>query len=131
MLAFLFASAVSFKGECQVCKFAAEIAKDLLLKEYEKAEIPQLIEKECKKLPAAFQSICTQLAMIPIEEIVKLAEKTTPTEICEKVKLCRKVRVNARNSLPRAVYSAPVANGRPAFSTETNPQWQVSWEEAI
>ena len=125
MLGLFLAHVASFDGQCFLCKTVAQIGLELIDAKVKEADIPAKIQEYCtKKMPIYLQSLCTELANVPLGKLVELLEgEQTPTEACTAIKMCKKVSVRKSR--------APETNGAPQFKDETSPQWSISWEEQI
>ena len=115
MLALFIAAASAFDFKCQACQAAAKIAQEYI----DNYGIP-LAKKKIKEVIPSW---------IPADLFVDMvAQYATVGKTCVALKLCKKVSVNRHhNSMP---YVLPESNA-PTFTTETRPDWSVSWEEQI
>lgn len=108
------------KKSCAKCK--ESVYKYI---EYAKNETNQ------EKFIAATKKICSQLSKKEkceklVEEnakgLLEIVKKASPGRVCQLFGICKRIRI----PFTKPVYRN-AANGRPSFTTETQPKWSVSW----
>ena len=81
--------------KCTACTTVVSIVDTLLDDGKTQQEIEQLVSKTCKMLGPKYSDVCSRIAAIGIEELIKYVEALSPEKVCEKLKLCQPLALDA------------------------------------
>ena len=107
--------------DCAVCVGLVHRVKRFI--ESGSENIPTQIKKYCTTLPSQFATPCKKVVEDKLDAILQYAESLSPFDVCLKIAVCSQA--ENPNNLKFEPQEAP------KLTTETTPNWAVTWEENI
>lgn len=112
-----------FFGSSRTCKKCKEGVYKYI--EYAKnVENQEKFIEATKKLCAQLgkKAACEKLVEEKAEKLLELVKKASPGKVCKMFGICKRIKVHTPVKM-----EANIANGRPSFTTETQPKWSMTW----